>query len=593
MISLHINPASGLLDEPRQIRIEGLAPGQAVTLTSHTRRGEGVTWRSQACFLADTDGSVDLSRDAPVEGDYQGVKAMGLLWSQRPEGGISSATLFPDDVMQPLRTLIEVQGQHCSATLIQSVARVGVVRREVREAGLVGTLFLPAGPGPHPAVMVLNGSGGGINEPRAALYASRGYAALALGYFKAPGLSDYISNTPLEYFQAGLNWLQREVQPAHRFIALSGQSRGGELVLLLASLFPSQVSAVIAYVPSALVHGGQAAADPAVGRDGPAWLYQGKPLIHLWNDNRTASWQARDSGQCNALSMLSALDDPEAVARARIRVERIQAPVLLLSAGDDCAWPSTLFSHMVEQRLALFAHPWPVRHLDFPNAGHSVLLPSIPSTCNKDGTPAANADANERSWLAVRDFLQDAVAALQARSETSPMIARSLPATDLVDSLVLAPDSPLRQLRQARSKVTLATQGSYDALLAADLEGGLDIRIRLLVALYGSQLSGQQTLAAHYLERLREQEADIDVLSAVLQDQVTTLEDARLRTVLSYTRTLIMSPRDGDHSALQALHDVGLSPPEVVALAQLIAFIAYQVRLTAGLAALQASGVSQ
>ena len=55
--------------------------------------------------------------------------------------------------------------------------------------------------------MVLNGSGGGINEPRAALYASHGFAALALGYFKAPGLSDYISNTRLELFEAALQWM--------------------------------------------------------------------------------------------------------------------------------------------------------------------------------------------------------------------------------------------------------------------------------------------------------------------------------------------------------------------------------------------------
>ena len=73
--------------------------------------------------------------------------------------------------------------------------------------------------------------------------------------------------------------MRREVKPAHDFVALSGQSRGGELVLLLGSLFPDKVSAVIGYVPSALVHGGQAAADPAVGRDGPAWLERAREQL--------------------------------------------------------------------------------------------------------------------------------------------------------------------------------------------------------------------------------------------------------------------------------------------------------------------------
>ena len=69
----------------------------------------------------------------------------------------------------------------------------------VREAGLSGTLYTPAGPGPHPAVLVLAGSGGGTHEQRAALYAAHGYAALALGYFKSPGRPDHIDDTPLEW----------------------------------------------------------------------------------------------------------------------------------------------------------------------------------------------------------------------------------------------------------------------------------------------------------------------------------------------------------------------------------------------------------
>lgn len=413
MARLHITPLDGLLDERRQIVVDGLAPGATVTLTSQTRRGADQPWRSSATFVADAQGRIELDRDAPVAGDYTGVSGMGLLWSQRAEQS-RNAAVFPDAVMAPLLTRIEVQGSDQALELVQRLAGAGVTRHEVREDGLVGTLFLPAGPGPHPAVMILNGSGGGINEARAALYASRGYSALALGYFKAPGLSDYISNTPLEYFQRGLAWMHRELVPADGFIALSGQSRGGELVLLLGSLFPDSVAAVIGYVPSALVHGGQAAADPAVGRDGPAWLYRGQPLVHLWNDNLHASWAARDAGLRNAVSMNTALQDEDAVERARITVEHIRGPVLLLTAGDDAAWPSSRFGQMVTERLERFAHPWPVEQRDFPLAGHSILLPYIPTTYSDDGQPEANAQANEQSWQAVVAFLHNAVAARRA-----------------------------------------------------------------------------------------------------------------------------------------------------------------------------------
>jgi dienelactone hydrolase len=272
--------------------------------------------------------------------------------------------------------------------------------------------------------VVLNGSGGGLNEPRAALYASHGYAALALGYFKAPGLPDYISNTPLEYFENALQWVHRHLKPHRGQVALSGQSRGGELVLLLGAMFPQWVSAVMAYVPGAVVHSAQNACDPALGpdsRNGPAWLYRGQPLPHLWQGNRTATWQPWDEGpepRRHANALLTALQDADAVERAAIAVERIAGPVLLLSASDDGSWPSSLYSRMVTDRLARHAHPHAVQHLDFAGAGHSILFPFVPTTqlvyahpvsgrlSTTGGAPAPNALADQQSWAGVLLFLK-------------------------------------------------------------------------------------------------------------------------------------------------------------------------------------------
>jgi len=433
---LDITPADALIDEARRITVRGLRPGEIVTLTTQTPRGRGVLWASQAAFAADADGTVDLGRDAPVSGSYEGVSPMGLLWSQCPVD-VPSRELFHADATQPLRTqvVVEAGGGEARAELVQSLAAPGVTRRELREDGLVGTLYLPPGPGPHPAVMVLNGSGGGINEPRAALYASRGYAALALGYFKAPGLSDYISNTPLEYFERGLRWMHANLHPAHGFVALSGQSRGGELVLLLGATFPELVSAVIGYVPGAVVHSAQNAADPATGREGSAWLLGGKPLPHVWENNRTASWAPFDEGPAphrHERAILTALQDPDAVARARILVERIRGPVMLLSGSDDGSWPSSLYSRMVADKLAECGHPHEVAHLDFEAAGHAILFPYVPTTqmvyahpvsgriSTTGGAPAANAVADEQSWAGVRAFLERAVAARAAGAAAAP-----------------------------------------------------------------------------------------------------------------------------------------------------------------------------
>ncbi|MDO5680966.1 MAG: acyl-CoA thioester hydrolase/BAAT C-terminal domain-containing protein [Pelistega sp.] len=424
---LSITPLDDLIDVQRIIRIEGLTVGEKVTVSTSTVRSQLNAWRSQASFVADAQGVVDLSQQAPVSGSYQGVSSMGLIWSQEPSDP-SAAVVFPDNVLDALVTTIEVQTQSqglLKGTLIQRLARKGVQRIEVREEGLVGTLFLPEGEGPWPAVMILNGSGGGINEPRAALYASHGYMAFALAYFKAPGLSDYISNTPLEYFKQGLDWLRREHKPYKNFVALNGQSRGGELVLLLASLFPKDVSAVVAYVPGAVVHSGQNAADPAVGREGPAWLLNGEPLTHVWQDNKTATWAPFDEGPAphrHEKAILTALQDQDAVARARIQVEKIQAPIIMLSGTDDGSWPSSLYSQMVYEKLQEVGFAYDVQWVDTPDAGHSVIFPYVPTTqlsythpvskriSTSGGRADRNALSDEDSWNTIKPFLQKAVA---------------------------------------------------------------------------------------------------------------------------------------------------------------------------------------
>ncbi|MDQ2780500.1 MAG: acyl-CoA thioesterase/BAAT N-terminal domain-containing protein, partial [Pseudomonadota bacterium] len=180
--TLSVSPAVALIDVPRRIVVKGLKPQEPVTLSSRTVRGEGAVWQAAAHFVADADGTVDLARDAPVDGSYQGVSPMGLLWAQAPEAGADPRAIFAAAAAADLHTVIGLQradGSALQTDLVQQLAASGVTRREIREDGLVGTLFQPAADSskaPPAAILVLNGSGGGINEPRAALYASHGYA---------------------------------------------------------------------------------------------------------------------------------------------------------------------------------------------------------------------------------------------------------------------------------------------------------------------------------------------------------------------------------------------------------------------------------
>lgn len=137
-VCLTVQPADDLVDVPRRIRLEGLAPCSQVTLRAHTRRADGIDWHSTARFEADAEGRVDLGSATPLDGDYEGVSAMGLIWSQKPDGdGVSN--VFPDNLLEPLVTHLfaETSQGSAEATLVQRFAGQGVVREDVREDSCV------------------------------------------------------------------------------------------------------------------------------------------------------------------------------------------------------------------------------------------------------------------------------------------------------------------------------------------------------------------------------------------------------------------------------------------------------------------------
>lgn len=427
-LHLTVSPAEALLDVAREIVVTGAEPGALVTVRSTTSRLGGA-WSAQATFLADAAGTVCLDTDAPAFGDYGRVDPMAIVTSQRPEPE-STGGPGTTDVSAPLVTTLEAwdesdPAQRTAAELVQHQLGAGAHRREVHDDGLVGTLFTPDGPGPHPTVVVLSGSGGGIQEQRGALYASHGIQAFALGYFRVPGRSDFITRTPLEYFETALRWVHRELAPRAGVVVVSGQSRGGELSLLLGATYPDLVGAVVAYVPGAHLHGAQGAADPAEGWDSPTWTLGGEPLEHLWHANPGVTWQPWTGGPApdrHRDVYLDGLRDRAFAQASRIPVERIAGPVACVSGMDDGMWPSSLYSRQVVTALRAARHPHETLHLDYPDAGHSIALPHLPVPqgptrhpvsgveYTTGGTPAGGAAADVDSFAQVCAFVERATA---------------------------------------------------------------------------------------------------------------------------------------------------------------------------------------
>lgn len=163
---------------------------------------------------------------------------------------------------------------------------------------------------------------------------------------------------------------------------------------------------------------------------------------------------------------------------------------------------------------------------------------------------------------------------------------------DTVDRVVgFATDSPTRAVRHARAKVVNATQGSEDALFDPALPG-LTLQERLLVALLACALVPAKALAEEYRSRLAATGAGPGLIDAAGRGEIPPTADARLSAILRFAHTLTTDPVKADKAALLRLKDAGLTTPEVVTLAQLIAFVSYQTRVVAGLRAMQLAEVA-
>lgn len=426
MMKIEVTPERGPLWQRRSIRITGAAPGAIVNVRSRTER-DGGAWVAQASFLVDDGGNVELDSSAPVSGDYRVADSMGLFWSQTAPAGRPGG----EDVHVPILTELQawtIPGsgfedapeQRASATVEQWLLDAETRREEINENGLVGTLFTPPGEGPFPTIIVMNGSGGGINEVRAAQYASRGIQAFALAYFRAPGLSHYISRTPLEYLERGIDYITARGNLLGGRPLVSGQSRGGELTLLLAARYPHKIAGVASFVPGAYVFGAQGAADPAEGWNGPTWTVEGEPLPHFWDNNTGVTWQPWDGDpqpDRHRDVYMDGLHDRELTGASRIPIENFPGPVACVSGLDDRAWPSSMASRIVMDTLARHGHSRTRLHLDYEAAGHNIGVPFLPATLidvthpvsgakySNGGTPLGNARASEDSFNRIVDFI--------------------------------------------------------------------------------------------------------------------------------------------------------------------------------------------
>jgi uncharacterized peroxidase-related enzyme len=144
--------------------------------------------------------------------------------------------------------------------------------------------------------------------------------------------------------------------------------------------------------------------------------------------------------------------------------------------------------------------------------------------------------------------------------------------TDWIDNaLGCSANDPLYALRRQREKVIAASQGSYDAIFNPHILG-ISIEERWLVAHAVATLTGCTALAELYAKNTN----GIDLKTIKTRQNI----------LLEYVEILTLRPAEGDQKALNKLISNGFSVLEIVMLAQLIGFVAYQARVVMGLKAI-------
>uniref|UniRef100_A0A8C7XTJ3 Acyl-coenzyme A thioesterase 4-like n=1 Tax=Oryzias sinensis TaxID=183150 RepID=A0A8C7XTJ3_9TELE len=385
---LTATPVRTLVDEQACIKASFLPSNHPVTVCARMRSDEGDLWQSFAHYNTNSRVNSDLS----VGGSYSGCEPMGLFWSMQPAPGERDGLrLRKKCVESPYTVHISLLEGHVSPNQepVKELAAVtaerwymapGVKRQEIRQNGLVGTLFIPPGPGPFPAMLDMWGMGGGLPEYRSSLFASRGYASFCLAYVghkDLPGPPNTI-NVRDSYFQAAFQFLQDHSHIAADKVGIVGLSYGCYLTFHTATL-----------------------AGVKVGHRKEHVEHQ----IHL-------PFQSLLSLK-HILCILQILMKPLVL----MQLEEITCPLMYIVGEDDLSVLSIENADLETLRAAGKSHLF--TRLSYPGAGHLIEPPYSPMSRASfwvvkpeklmtvwGGHPAPHAAAQEDAWKKMLEFME-------------------------------------------------------------------------------------------------------------------------------------------------------------------------------------------
>ena len=157
--------------------------------------------------------------------------------------------------------------------------------------------------------------------------------------------------------------------------------------------------------------------------------------------------------------------------------------------------------------------------------------------------------------------------------------------TNLIETLAgVPPASKLGEALKKRAEILRLSEAAHDAVLLPRDPGGLSHALRAALAARMCRHVGNDELAGHYDNYLGHS-GDLDVAPLAHPDRKSG--ERRLDAIARHADLLTVAPREATRGDIEALKAAGVAEPDIVRLAELAAFVNYQLRVVAGLKVLK------
>ena len=195
-------------------------------------------------------------------------------------------------------------------------------------------------------------------------FIEKGYAFLAIGYFGAKGTPDKLEKIAIEDVHYAIELAKKNKKINKENIAIIGGSRGADLALLLGSYY-DDIKGVVAIVASNVTFPGNTNHFTT-----STWTYQNKELPFVPVNDEAVPYLMKNDLRGTFEAMLQ---DSIAEEKALINIEKINGPILLISATKDEISPSTPMAEKMITRLKTYNFKHKYEHIAI-EGGHSAPL---------------------------------------------------------------------------------------------------------------------------------------------------------------------------------------------------------------------------